>query len=341
MFVPTTMTELLMNQEKNYIVISDTENIRDFFQYIKIPNVIYHHYEFQPHRDGWLSFIKRKNELLQFVSQYEIGSVVFFHSECGDMANWLLRKLSKNISIKYCKVYDTLPAPHAPLSLRKIKILLTQRVLWGEKMDILYDAYAFPSLPKSFFEEIHAETITMSVDRVLNNEYLKDILNDYDIKGNIVLLTGTVIKDKIYTEEEYIPFIDELIEEIGLDNIVSKCHPRYKDLYGQEKKLKQVPSFLPGNVLLDCFDTYIGVESTLLVEAALAGKKAISILDWLKPDENFRKTIHEYFENRLGNKGIICFPQSMNELRDLIALKEKSKYIKKYEREINFKYKRI
>ena len=97
MFVPTVLTEVLTNTEKKYIIISDTDNIRQFFDFLALPNVIYKHYGFNPKKDGRFGFIRKKNELLNYVFQYEIDKVVFFHAEFGAMANWLISQLSKKI----------------------------------------------------------------------------------------------------------------------------------------------------------------------------------------------------------------------------------------------------
>ncbi len=318
MFIPIVLTEVLKNKNSRYLVISDIDNIKHFFELLALPNVIYHHYGYHPHEKGYLSFISEKRELWSYVSRFCIGKVVFFHAEYGEMANWLIMRLSKSVPISYCKLFDSIPAPQAPLSTKKIRVLIAQRLLWGQNMNVLYKERAFPSLPESFFKRVKAETITMPVERELNNSFLTGVLESYNIKGSIVLLTGTIIKDKIYPEEKYTRFIDELITNIGKERIVSKCHPRYKDLCGTESNLEQVPSFIPGNVLLDCFDYFIGVESTLLVEAATAGKTAISIIDLLKPDEKLRRTFHEFFDNRLNGNGEILFPKTLDELLSII-----------------------
>lgn len=314
MFIPVTLTEVLSHSDKQYLVISDTDNIRQFFELLALPNVIYRHYGFNPKQEGRCGCVRRRNELLNYVSQYEIGRVVFFHAEFGAMANWLIEKLSKKISIKYCKLYDSIPAPRAPFSLKTLKIKTSEYIYWGQKMDVLVGSYSFPSLPQSFFRKVKAETIKMPINMALVNNRLKAKFNSLGIRGKYVLLTGTVVLDGIYSEDVYTPFVNKLIESLGQENVVSKCHPRYNNLYGKEKDLVQVPSFIPGNVLLDSFDYYIGVESTLLVEAAQAGKTAISIIDWLRPDEEKRKAHHAFFENRLQGRGKIFFPTSMEEL---------------------------
>ena len=310
MFVPTVLTEVLSNTDKKYIVISDTVSITRFFDFLAIPNVIYREYGVKRRFD----FVLEKRKLLTFVNQYEISKLVFFHAEFGEMANWLISKLSKKrIPIKYCKLYDSIPSIKAPLSLCAMKILLRQYLFWGQKMDImLYDA-PFPSIPKSFFQKNAVETIEMPINSELIDFHLKDRLNLFGVKGKYILLTGTAVHNGWYKESEYTTFINELIETLGVKNVVSKCHPRYTDLYGLENELQQVPSFIPGNVLFSCFDYFIGLESTLLVEAAQAGKVSVSYLDWLCPIQSRRDIQHAFFENRLQGKGNICFPKSMEE----------------------------
>lgn len=320
MFIPVTLSEVLGHPDKKYIIISDTENIRQFIEFLSIPNVIYRHYGFNPLKDGRFGYIRAKKELLNFVLQFNIKCVIFYHAEFGAMANWLIEKLSKKLPIKYCKLYDSIPVPRAPFSLNTLKIKVSEFIYWGQKMDVLVGSYPFPSLPQSFFRKIKAETISLPVNMVLVNNILKKKFDSSGLRGKYVLLTGTVVLDGVYSEDVYTLFVNKLIESLGQDNIVSKCHPRYKNLYGKEKDLVQVPSFIPGNVLLDCFDYYIGVESTLLVEAAQRGKKAISIIDWLRPAEDVRQRFHAFFENRLQGRGNILFPKTIEELKAILKL---------------------
>ncbi|MBR2154097.1 MAG: hypothetical protein IJ901_05735 [Bacteroidaceae bacterium] len=314
MFVPTVLTEVLTNPDKRYLIISDTANITLFFEFLAISNVIYHEYGTKRRFD----FIYEKKKLLNFVKQYEIKRVVFFHAEFGGMANWLIAKLSKNIPIKYCKLYDAIPAKKAPLNFHTIKMQMEQLVYWGQKMDIMVYTKPFPSIPKSFFQKIGAEVIKMPIDLKVITTHLKDKLNEIGIRGKYILLTGTAVHNGWYNEKKYTTFINEIIKTLGEQNIVSKCHPRYKDLYGLEKTIAQIPSFIPGNILLNSFDYFIGLESTLLVEAAQAGKISISYLDWLCPENSRKDLQHLFFENRLQDKGKIYFPKSEEELLDIL-----------------------
>ena len=316
MFVPTVLTEVLAHIESQYIVISDTKNICKLFEFLNIPNVIFHEYGVK----GRFDFYRAKKELYDFVTLYDIGKVVFFHTEFGGMANWLICKLSKRIQIYFCKIYDPLPLSRAPWSLRVLKIHIKEYLYWGQRVEVLQKGYPFPSLPRSFYEGIHSKTITMPVDQKLISQTVADKLNTEDVNAHILLLTGTVV-DMGYVEEPvYKEIVDRLISELGAQNIASKCHPRFSNLYGLEATLKQVPSFIPGNLMLDAYDCVIGYESTLLVEAAKAGKTAISLLEMIPPIRHSTiGQIKTLFSSRLEGMGEILFPKNMEELKGNVS----------------------
>lgn len=314
MFIPTVLTEVLAHPGKKYVVISDTENIRKFFGFLSIPNVIYHHYGTK----GKFDIIQGKKELWGKVSTYQLKQVVFFHAEFGGMANWLLKKLSKTVPVYYCKIYDSIPAPHSHDWLRVAKIKLHEYLYWGVNMDVLQGANAFPSLPNSFFVDVDAQPISMTIDKSLIAKLVSSRLSGMNMVGKYVLLTGTTVHNGYYSEDVYTKLINSVIEAIGIENMVSKCHPRYSTLYGMESQLTQIPSFIPGNVLIDNYDCYIGFESTLLVEAAVAGKTAISLIDFFPTSELIGKSTHAFFNSRLEGKGTILFPKNMRELKSFV-----------------------
>lgn len=316
MFIPTVLSEVLSNPNEQYLVISDTENITRFFHFVAIPNVDYYEYSSR----GKLHVFTDKRNLIREIARYEIDKLVFFHAEFGGMANWLIKTLSKSISIEYCKLYDSIPAPHSRKMLSVIKMKVMGYFYWGVNMDILqYATSLIPSLPNSFFSDIKAKKVLMTINKELVGQTVLSRLNNFHLSGRYVLLTGTVVHDGYYSKEDYTNFVNLLISAIGVDNVISKCHPRYTELYGLEQQLPQIPSFIPGNVFIDNYEYYIGFESTLLVEAAVAGKKAISLIDWFSPSNNAAKQIHAFFDSRLHDKGIIYYPKSLNELRTLLT----------------------
>ena len=267
MFIPTVLTEVLNNQQESFLVISDTRSITKFFEFISIPNVDFIEYG---QLEGHFDFFSKKRQLLKALGRYDIGEVVFFHAEFGEMANWLIKRLSSDVPIKYCKLYDSIPCPRCRKWLTVAKIKLKQYLYWGIKMDVLEYPYPFPSIPKKFFKDVKAETITMPIENVKVSNVVSRRMTEIKLVGKFVLLTGTVVHDGFYTADIYTKYINNVITSLDIKNIISKCHPRYKDLYGLEKELPQIPSFIPGNVLINNYDYYVGFESTLLVEVAVA-----------------------------------------------------------------------
>lgn len=313
MFIPMVLSEILQHVQHQYIVMSDIKNIHRFFEYISVSNVIFIPYGVNFVHDGKLSFIKKKKETMTALKPYHIEELVFFHAEFGDMGNWLIYRLSKQIPVKYCKQYNKIPSQKAKLSWRSIMMKIKLYVLWGQIMEIRDAGHLFPSLPDSFFRKVNAGTVHIDVNLEVINSYLSDKFKNYNLSSKYVLLTGTAVQNSWYDEKEYTDFIDKLITTIGKENVVSKCHPRYDGLYGLEKELRQIPSFIPGNLLLNHYEIFIGIESTLLVEAAQAGKKAVSIIDWLESDKERIKGQHDFFDSRLDGKGMIFCPKNMAE----------------------------
>lgn len=315
MFIPTVLTEVLSHPLEQYLIISDTVNVHRFFELMNLANVYYVKYGIR----GRFDFICEKRNLFAKVNQYEIGQVVFFHAEFGEMANWLIKRLSKTTPIFYCKIYDSIPAPRCKQFMKVLKVKLRQWLYWGVKMDVLQHSNVFPSLPPEFFSNVHATTITMPIDVDLVSRYVSGRLGSINLDAHYVLLTGTCVSTGKSDVATYETLINRVIDILGAENTVSKCHPRFNDLYGKEKDLRQIPSFIPGNVLIDNYICYIGFESTLLVEAAIAGKKAVSLI-YLLPLSNEEKIkFHDFFSSRLQNKGEILFPKTLEDL-ELILL---------------------
>ena len=314
LFIPTVLTEVLSHPQEHYLIISDIENIHRFFNFLVLTNIDYVEYGIKGHFD----FIKEKRKLFSKVIHYNIGRVVFFHAEYGDMANWLIMKLSKTIPICYCKIYDSIPAHHSRKLWKTLKIKLREWIYWGIDMDVLDHTSVFPSIPQKFYNSVKASIVTMPVDMTLVTRYVASKIKDENLYADYVLLTGTVVATGKADAITYERLTNNIIDVFGIEKTVSKCHPRFKDLYGKEKELKQIPAYIPGNVLIENYACYVGFESTLLVEAAIAGKKSISLIDMLPLSVEARQSIHVFFTSRLQGKGQILYPQSLEELEAFI-----------------------
>lgn len=318
MFVPTVLSEVLGHPDEHYLVISDTKSITKFFEFLEIGNVDYIEYGWT---EGRFGFIKKKHELYRKIQDYIIDEIVFFHTEWGEMVNWLIKKLSKTIPVKYCKIYDPIPVPRSKNFKKILKIKLQQKIWWGMSVDVLEHSYAFPSLPESFYRQIRSATIQIPVEHQLVNEYVSEKLGGLNLNADNVLLTGTIVADGLAEDSFYTELTNKVIETVGTGNLVSKCHPRFMELYGKEQDLPQVPSYIPGNVLIDNYKCFIGYESTLLVEAAAAGKKSISLLYLLLLSDDVKNRQIALLNSRLQGKGQILFPKTFGELKELVAVK--------------------
>lgn len=321
MFVPTVLTEVLSHPEKQYLVASDTKNICTFFRETNIENVSFVCYSRPRENYGKFSIFLPRKWFVRELLEKEIDEVVFFHTEFGGIINWLILYLSrKGVPVKFCRVFDRLPYPKAKLKFRTFKVWLNTILDTHVSMEMLDDGNRiFPSIPKHFYQNVKAMGITMPVDYMLIGKAIGDMLKKYSLAGRFVLLNGTVVSVGLVAKRVYEECINKVIGLLGVENVVSKCHPRFSSFYGDENKLKQIPSYIPANLILRNFDCYIGYESTLLVEAAMAGKISISLLELMSPiKEESKIQIHALFESRLDGRGIILFPKTLEELKKMI-----------------------
>lgn len=322
MFVPYVMSEILRNKDKDYLVVTDTANIFQFFFKINLENASLFKYGAKNRYD----IFDCKKKLMAEYAKYDVDRLIFFHAEFGELINWFIKKIHNDVEINYCKIYNSQPFPKASF-FKSIRLKLAQKLRWGMTVDALNKGNAIiPSLPQSFFEKIKAKNINIEFDYDLLAPKMKTLLSKLNLSGNIIFLNGTAVDTKQVGKEDYIEGIDCFIRRIGAQNIVAKCHPRFSSFYGIEKDLPQIPSYIPGNLIIDSFDVYIGYESTLLVEAAQAGKLAISTVYYLKPTkENIPYDVEMFLKDRLNNKGTIHFPKTLDEIENII----KEKYDKK------------
>lgn len=315
MFVPYTMTECLENRDKRYIVATDTANIIRFFELLNLENV-----ELVSYTTGRVHVVRmEKKKLKSFLSNYKVNRMVFYHAEFGELANWLLVRYAKRgTRIEYHKLYDSIPTPKAKWY-KGLKVQLKQWLCFDYWADVLDDGTRlFPSLPQGFYRKIHAEIMPVRSDMRLVTSCVEEVVNGIGVKGKVLLVSGSIVDGESVSEAEYTSKVNAIVDIIGVDNLSVKLHPRFSDIYGKEKELTEIPKYIPGNVMLDLFDTYIGHSSTLLVEAAQAGKKVISTLLLMTPvNEYTRQKTYDSQEQRLGGRGRIYYPKTLDEFREV------------------------
>ena len=314
MFVPYVLSEVLNHQEGKYVIMSDLENIIQFLSKIKLSNADVLKYN----HSSCTTIFSSRRKLMNLTNHYKIDKIIFFHTEFGGIINWFLQEKSKQCEIFYCRVYNSMPFSKAH-GIRALKYYLKERLLYGVDMDILVEKpRLLPSLPESFFKKIGALPYSIEIDNNKIKKQISDVVTGAIEKAKVVLLTGATVQHGLVTETEYIAKTNALIEAIKKHNCVAKCHPHFNDVYGKERELTNIPSYIPGNLIIDNFEIFIGNHSTLLVEAALAGKVAISLLDYYEQDSKQVENLKSFLADRLQNRGVIHYPKSTEEILALI-----------------------
>ena len=315
LFAPVILNELYGNKENNYLVYVDEPGILKLCLSLKIPNAII--IDFTDEKIGNYRLFNKRRYIINSLAQYSISDIYFYHTEYGGLANWVISKFSKKANIYYCEVYQKMPFPKA-INLLGLKTFMRYYLYYNTIVVPLKQSNKkiIPSLSDSFFKKNNVMKKHISSASNILPE-VENCLSQY--KGDIMLLTGSVVQSGQVLESIYEENINKVINACSGFDIISKCHPRFSDIFGKERELKSIPSYIPANLLLHFFDVYIGYNSTLLVEAAINGKLAISLIDLIPArEEIISKNWHSFFTNRLGGKGIIEYPKTLEELQSLI-----------------------
>lgn len=322
MFVPIVMTTLLEHPNMQYVVCIDQDNIYTFFKEMNFSNAILIKYPAKYNIRHYYSFYKIKSDILSQLRKYKITAIYFYHTEFGEFANWLITKYSS-----YIKIY--LSSPYSSLSFTKgldwqsKKIYLIYRFFFNTRVDVLKTGdYYIPSISNHFYKKNKVIRITPIINYSIIADLIKEKYSVLKGKEDIVFMTGTVVPDGEVEENVYTEQVNAIVAAVGINRMLSKCHPRYDNLYGEEKKMRQLPKYLPLNILLCMYDIYIGYNSTALVEAAIAGKKAISLLE-LIPAKKLSKVsdLHAYLDLKLAGRGAISYPKTISELLEQLSVK--------------------
>lgn len=316
MFVPYVLTIAIHHPEKRYLIMVDIDNIEHFFKEIKVPNADILRYKHATSRFG---FFRASRKLLTQVSKYDISELIFFHTEFGGIINWFIENISKKTKIYFCKVFNPQSFPQAH-GIKAVYYGFNDYIMNGTPMDILYRPSGFmPSLPKRYYKKVGAEQVDIQVDHKIIKQVISEHLGKIEYDAKVVFLTGSTVATGFVEKDEYIKKTDALIDAIGEQNCVAKCHPRFNDVFSKELELQSIPSYIPGNMVIGCYDVFISNNSTMLVEAAIAEKKAISLIDYYNlTDINKNKQIKSFYSDRLEGRGVIYYPKSIEEVLKII-----------------------
>lgn len=316
MFVPCVLTEVLKHPKENFLLMSDLPNTVRFLKELKLQNVDVFHYK-QP--SSRTRIFRARRNLINQTNIYKFEKIVFFHAEFGGIINWFLKFMSKETLIYYCKVYNSLPYPKAH-GFKALKFQINEWFFSGVRMDILVETPRLvPSLPKKFYDVISAQPYNIEPNYRLINKQVANFVGSEVYNKNIVFLTGATVKLGFVKEEEYTTKINALIESIGINNCIAKCHPSFNDVFGLENELSEIPSYIPGNLIIGNYEIFLSNHSTMLVEAALAGKMAISLLDYYDQDSKQKSALKTFLDDRLQGRATIYYPTCVEEIKYLIS----------------------
>lgn len=315
MFVPGVVTRILKSPQDEFVIYTDMEGMEKFFKEMAFPNAVVLRY---PNAYSLTTLRKVKKYILNQLSPYKIDRIEFYHAEGGHIANWLITKYSKRCEVFYCPPFEPMPMRKIK-GIKRWKLILLDRLLYHYEADPLWVGNAIStSIAPSFFKENCCERGIFDVDLDLNFKYLQSQIPELRSDRKVILLTGGIIETGAIPEE-YDYLNRHIIEVIGENKIVTKCHPLFDDEYGVEKKLGKIPSYIPFNMIIPMFDVVISFASASLAEAAEAGKKAISTA-FLLPFYNMDRRQANYEALVAKNTGDkkVHYPKTYDELDKLL-----------------------
>lgn len=242
------------------------------------------------------------------------ADVYFFYTAFAIFESWMIKKLSYFNNIYYKPVINTDSF---------IKINVLKNCFKVFEFYLLYqiffqplkkDKMIYSGVSKSFLRKIKAKTFNIPNNYTVINTLIKRKFNLDTSK--ILYLTGGSVECGYILEDEYINksknLLKKLTELYGKDSIVLKKHPRYTKKYEFESSFKELPSYTPGNLVMNCFDTVIGFNSALLFEAANNNMKVYSTIKYYTTcDNNFNtnEAIDYFNTNLINNSNIIYFKE--------------------------------
>lgn len=319
--VTTVVCQIVRNPEKQFIVFTDTRNIYKFLSLINLPNMelyfIISNFRYFAIWQIW----QTKRLIKHIVARKNITTVYCFHQAFGGLYNWIINHCHKiGCQVIYFRVLNRLELPKAKNDFNAIKIKIQYKFLFSTDIDVLDrgNKVYIPKLSDTFYRKNEIKEEKYIVDENIINHIGQLALTKLRInlsKGDILLLTGSVLATNQVATEEYTKKIKIIINTIGLNHIIAKCHPRFNDEIEEEKKLFHLPSFIPMEFLMNHFNTFIGYNSSVLIEAANNNKTAISLLLYLMPINNTRR--NRWFSYFKDNH--ILFPKNIAEIKKLIS----------------------
>jgi len=274
-----------------------------------------------------ISANRAKASLKSFFDNMKIDEIVFFHEGFCMEANWLIKYLYKTqgASVLYLPVERTFDFETKWEEDRRVKSIIKKlycSLIWGIKVHFYkYMNSVYPVMDKNFFDSIHSCEMPITIKPV-------DVICDIDRKllnpityphTGIVWLENTLrVFNVSWNQLSYETFLCNVFSELDTEQVFFKGHPDKALKYGKECVLSEIPSFIPGNLLVTRFSCFVGVVSDLMFEAANAGTLTISTLYLFDIKEKDREKLVDYLRKRNNN---INFPKNIPEFLELLSIK--------------------
>lgn len=317
--VTTVVCQLVKHPDKQFMVLTDVKNIFTFLSLIAPSNMELHFIKSDYSLLSLWELLKKRREIKALVAKSEIDNVYCYHQAFGGFYNWIITYCHKRgCKITYYRLLENLTLPHAK-GLNAFKLRMIYSFLYSTDIVALDrgNSYMLPKLSSTFYQKNKINEERYLVDEKIIEKVAQIILCKLGltINGHVVLLlTGSVLDTEQVTMTEYSQKIKKLIEHIGSNRIIAKCHPRFTDETEEEKKLAHIPFYIPMEFLLDYFKIFIGYNSTILKIAADKGHTAISLISYMKPvDGKRRDNWYIYF-----GKSNIVYPKTITEILNAI-----------------------
>lgn len=326
MYVPATLS-IIAKGDDRYCIYTDLKSIHTFFSKMYPDIVVF--YDKPVHSSNVLMSIifdsaRAKRNMKEVFDRLKIDKLIFFHEGDGTRANWLIRRLFKrqNAHVVYCPVQRTFDFETKWVevwSLKKLLLRLYNFVIWNFWSHYyLYLNDVHLVMDKSFFDRTHSTEMQIEISQTdvvgqINLHLLPE--SKYPLSGIVWIENTLRFTSTKWSEQSYVDVVNSITSALADRRIFFKGHPDMAVKYGVENEMKEIPSFIPGNLLVSRFCCYIGVISALLYEAADAGTLTISLLNLVDMDSNHRQELIAYLKSYNDS---IFFPNSIDELYSIV-----------------------
>lgn len=262
-------------------------------------------------------FVLYKFKLLKKFNSIRDSDIYFYWVAFGLIESWILTSLASNNRIIYNPIIDTTKWPikfnwKICLNINYIRLLYGVKVIPKTLGNVVYWAVS-----SAFLKKLNASIVNHKINKTI----LEDVISvKFNIpESEILYLTGGIIEESFIEINEFIQKNDSLLKELQKFSLVLKLHPRFKNIYSEERNINQLPSHIPVNLLFYNFKIVIGYSSAALFEASNYGCIAISLLDYFVPKDIIQQAEQrDYLTKNLHSGKRIFYPKSIEEIEYLI-----------------------